>query len=83
MPGLFKAKIGGPVRVVKLVIYKDWVTAQIQDPKHHENLDSYTLREGAVGDGKPESLPWKMKTAKTWTRLWRILPPWTSRSFRG
>jgi hypothetical protein len=49
----FKAKIGGPVRVVELDVFPDHVAAQIQDPKKRGNVDAYELRDGAVGDGEP------------------------------
>jgi len=64
VPGAFQAKIGGPVRVLRLTVYDDYAMADIQDPKNHENVDSYTLMRGSVDNGRPVMLSGNMKTAK-------------------
>ena len=60
----FKAKIGGPVRVVELDVFPDHVAAQIQDPKRRGNVDAYELRDGVVGDGAPVKFVGTAPTAK-------------------
>jgi hypothetical protein len=56
VPRMFNAKVGGPVRLLDLVVYPGYVIAQIQDPKKKENVDRYQLRDGTVADGEPVRL---------------------------
>jgi hypothetical protein len=64
VPGMFKEKLGGPARALQVVVYPEYVIAELQDPKKHENVDRYTLRAGAVGEGDPIRLQGRLKTAK-------------------
>jgi hypothetical protein len=60
----FKAKVGGPVRLLELTLYPGYVLAQIQDPKKHENVDAYELRDGQVGDPEPVKFMGESPTVK-------------------
>lgn len=53
LPTIYKAKIGGPTRVLEMLIYPTYGYAQIQDPKKLENVDQYDMRNGKVQDGAP------------------------------
>ena len=64
VPGKFKTKIGGPVRLLELTLYPGYVITQIQDPKKKENVDAYELRNGEVGDAEPVKFVGKTPTAK-------------------
>jgi hypothetical protein len=64
VPAKLKVRIGGPVRVIELVVYPGYVISEIQDPKKHENVDRYTLRDGVVDDGQPVKLMGRATTAK-------------------
>ncbi len=64
VPRMFEEKLGGPARALELVVYPGYVIAELQDPKKHENVDRYTLRAGAVGEGDPVRLHGPLKTAK-------------------
>jgi hypothetical protein len=48
LPGLYKAKVGGPARALELLIYPKYGYAQIQDPRKPENVDRYDVRDGVV-----------------------------------
>jgi hypothetical protein len=64
VPGKLKEKVGGPVRLLELTLYPGYVLAQIQDPKKHENVDAYELRDGQVGDPEPVKFMGTTPTAK-------------------
>jgi hypothetical protein len=64
VPAKFKEKVGGPVRLLELTLYPGYVLAQIQDPKKHENVDGYELRDGQVGDPEPVKFMGTTPTAK-------------------
>ncbi len=64
VPAKLAAKIGGPVRVIELVVYPDYVIAEVQDPRKHGNVDRFTLRDGVVGDGDPVRLVGDLKSAR-------------------
>jgi hypothetical protein len=64
VPTKLKAKVGGPVRLLELSLYAEHVGAQIQDPKKHENVDAYELRDGQVGDPEPVKFVGTTPTAK-------------------
>jgi hypothetical protein len=64
VPGKLRAKIGGPVKLLKLGVYPEFVEAEIQDPKKREHVDKYELRDGAVGDGVPIKFVINTPTAK-------------------
>jgi hypothetical protein len=53
VPGKLKEKIRGRVRLLELALYPTYAFAKIQDPVKLENVDSYELRDGRVGDGEP------------------------------
>lgn len=64
IPGKLKAKVGGPVHLLELSLYADHMDVQIQDPKKHENVDGYELRDGQVGDAEPVKFAGTTPTAK-------------------
>jgi hypothetical protein len=72
VPTKYKEKIGGPTRVLELVLYPEYANAQIQDPNKKLNVDQFHLRKGAVDDGSPVKFMGKQPTeqdlqASTWT----------------
>jgi len=64
IPAKLGAKIGGPVRVLELTVFPEYVVTEVQDPRKHGNVDGYTLRDGVVGDGEPVHLMGTMKSAR-------------------
>lgn len=48
-----KEKIGGPVRMLELVVYPEYAIADIQNPNKKLEADQYKLRNGVVDDGSP------------------------------
>jgi hypothetical protein len=54
--GQVKAKLGPRVALKRLVVYDEYVIFTAQDPRQPDNLDTYTLRGGAVGEGRPETV---------------------------
>ena len=48
IPTKFKEKIGGPTRVLELLVYPAFSHAQIQNPKKKLEADEYELRGGSV-----------------------------------
>jgi hypothetical protein len=64
IPTKFTAKVGAPVKVLEMVVYPGWVKCQAQDPKNHEHVDEFELRNGSVGPGAPVKFVGKPPTAK-------------------
>ncbi len=48
IPTRFGGTVGGQVKFLELTVYPQYATAQIQDPRKHENVDQYELRSGEV-----------------------------------
>lgn len=53
---VFAEKIGGEVKVIKLVIDENRVEMQAQDPKKPENVDEYEYRDGVMKPAVPVRL---------------------------
>jgi len=53
IPTKFKEKIGGPTRVLELLVYPGYAHAQIQDPKKKLEANEFEYRGGTVGDSAP------------------------------
>lgn len=45
---MFEKEVGGQIRVLSFIIYKNFSTLQAQDPNKPENVDEYTYRNGAI-----------------------------------
>ncbi len=52
----FKEKIGGPLKVMDITVYKNRVIINAQDPKKPENVDQYTYANGVVEEPVPVQL---------------------------
>jgi len=52
----YKKQIGGPVFVLEVNVYKDYVILTAQDPKKLENVDSYIYRDGKLEPSIPVKL---------------------------
>lgn len=59
-----KEKIGGPVRLLELVVYPEYAKADIQNPNKKLEADQYNLRNGAVDDGSPLKFMGRQPTEK-------------------
>jgi hypothetical protein len=55
VPGQIKAKFGPRLLVKELVVYDEYVIFTAQNPAKPDNLDSYTLRNGSIDDGRPQT----------------------------
>lgn len=55
VPGQIKAKFGPRLLLKRLVIYDEYVIFSAQNPQKPDNLDSYTLRNGSIDNGRPET----------------------------
>lgn len=54
IPRKFKEKVGcAPCRALQVSVYPGFAMSQLQDPKVPLNADSFTLRDGVVGDVQP------------------------------
>lgn len=60
----FKEKIGGPVRLLELVVYPEYAIADIQNPNKKLEADQYKLRNGVVDDGAPLKFTGRQPTEK-------------------
>jgi hypothetical protein len=63
IPTKFAEKRGGSM-FLELVIYPEYVKAQMQDPAKHENVDAYELRNGKVNEEGPVKFMGDAPTAK-------------------
>jgi hypothetical protein len=63
IPTKFAEAIGGPVRVLEMVVYPEYVRSQIQDPKIPLNVDAYDMR-GNVERTGPVKFTGKQPTEK-------------------
>jgi hypothetical protein len=55
VPGQIKAKFGQRLMLKRLVVYDEYVIFSAQNPQKPDNLDSYTLRNGSIDGGRPET----------------------------
>jgi hypothetical protein len=51
-----RAKVGEPFRVMRISVDNDSVTAEVQDPKKKENVDSYEIQRGEMRAPRPVHL---------------------------
>jgi hypothetical protein len=49
----FKEKVGGPLKLLEMLVYPTYAKIQAQDPKKAENVDEYEFRNGKVSDPVP------------------------------
>ena len=56
VPGAFQSALGAPPKAMRLVIYSGYAILKAQDPRNPQNVDTYTLRDGKVGEPSPERL---------------------------
>lgn len=59
-----KEKIGGPVRLLEMVLYPEYAKFDIQNPNKKLEADQYNLRNDTVDDGAPLKFMGRQPTEK-------------------